>query len=100
MGENKNNLMPKDHVSIMLEKIDGKFDLLAEDISGVKEKLSGLSDKVDGLSDKVDLLVEDMDYVKGKLVSIDDKLDKKAEKSVVDNHETRLGKLEKVAVAS
>jgi len=113
MEENKNNSIPADHVSAMLEDINGKFDFLVEGHKILEEKFDGLSERVDGLSskfdgltirvdgltEKVDLLVEDMDYVKGKLVSMDDKLDKKAEKEVVDNHETRLGKLEKVAVA-
>lgn len=92
MEGNKNNLIPKDHVAVMLEKIDGKFDLLAEDLASVKET--------------VGLLAEDMDQVKSDIFDMKRdiremkvELKMKADKEVVESHETRLGKLENLALA-
>ena len=80
----------KRHFDLTIEELESKIDLLAEG-------QGALRDKVDSLETKVDSLVEDMDYVKSNLV---DKADRfKEVDEVVDNHEKRLIKLEKVALA-
>jgi predicted ribosome quality control (RQC) complex YloA/Tae2 family protein len=89
----------KKHIDIVLEHMDDKFAVVYE---GQKV----LTDRVDILTEKVDLLVEDMDEVKTRLTNIEGevkevnvKLDKKADKDVADDHETRIVKLENTAFA-
>jgi len=92
MEENNKN---KDYEYTLLERLESKIDSLAEGQRIIEEKVQ-----------KIDLLVEDMDYVKSEIVEIKDRfretdeaLEKKADKQVVAEHETRISALENVAVA-
>ena len=92
MTEENKNLVEsiKRHIDVMLEHMDERFDAIIEG-----QKITDT--KVDFLETKVDLLIEDMDYVKSNLVDKTDRF--KEVNAVTDNHEKRLIKLEKVALA-
>jgi hypothetical protein len=88
-----------DYLTVLIEDMRSDFKVFGEGLSDV-------SQKVDVLTEKVGLLTEDMDYVKLEIVEIKDRfketdeaLEKKAEKEAVSDHETRIIKLEKVALA-
>ena len=83
MTENDKN---KDYEFALLERLESKVDLLIEKV-----------EKIDSLETKVDSLVEDMDYVKSNLVDNRDRFREVDE--TADNHEKRLIKLEKMALA-
>jgi hypothetical protein len=91
--------MAKDIAAVVAEDLQSQFKVFGEQLSDVEKK-------VDGLTEKVDLLTEDMDFVKGEVVEIrkrfketDEDLVKKADKTVTDDHETRIIKLENTALA-
>lgn len=82
----------KNYETILLERLEGKIDAIIEG-----QKITDT---------KVDSLVEDMDELKARLTSVEGevkevnmKLDKKADKDVADDHETRIIKLENGALA-
>ena len=82
----------KNYETILLERLEGKIDAIIEG-----QKITDT---------KVDSLVEDMDEVKARLTNVEGevkevnmKLDKKADKDVADDHETRIIKLESGALA-
>jgi hypothetical protein len=95
MSEENKNLEEniKRHIGVLVEKMDDRFKLLAE----------GQQD----ISRKVDLLAEDMDIVKSDIVdikielkAIHKELEGKADKEVLNDHETRIASLENAALAS
>ncbi|HAT74414.1 MAG: hypothetical protein US30_C0027G0001 [Candidatus Moranbacteria bacterium GW2011_GWF2_36_839] len=88
----------KKYETILLERLENKIDAIIEG-----QKITDT--KVDSLETKVDLLVEDMDEVKARLVNVEDevkeiniKLDNKVDNVVIENHEKRLIKLEKMSL--
>lgn len=113
MNEENKNLEEtmKRHIDVILEHMDNRFDAIAEGQAMMGEK-------VELLGEKVELLIEDMDQVKSSIVEIrsdiveirsdivgirsdigeiNAKLDKKADKNAVEDHEVRIVKLEKAA---
>ncbi|MFA6047892.1 MAG: hypothetical protein WCV59_03755 [Parcubacteria group bacterium] len=90
MNEENKNLEEniKRHIDVMLEHMDERFDAIIEDQCIIKEKV-----------EKIDLLVEDMDYVKSTLTDNKERFKETADKTTVDDHETRIVKLENTALA-
>ena len=92
MEENKKTYS-EDHVLAMFEEIKGQGRVVIEQYSD--------------LSNKVGLILEDIDEIKSDIVDIKSdiremkvELGMKAEKSVTDNHENRILKLEKTSLAT
>jgi hypothetical protein len=101
MNEENKNLEEniKRHFDVVMEDVKNEFKVFGEGLSDV-------SKKVNELDQKVDLLAKDMDFVKGEVVEIrkrfketDENLAKKADKTVIDDHEIRIVKLENKALA-
>jgi peptidoglycan hydrolase CwlO-like protein len=97
MEKNKDKKI--DYLTVLIEDMKGDFKAFGDGLTDV-------SKKVNELDQKVDLLVEDMDYVKSEIVEIkdrfketDNKLAKKADKTAMDDHETRIIKLESTSLA-
>jgi len=94
--ENKNSdEIIKHYIDIAAEKFEDKLKILKEGQDIILEKV-----------EKIDSLVEDMDYVKSEIVEIKDRfketdaeLAKKADNETVNDHETRMIKLESGALA-
>jgi peptidoglycan hydrolase CwlO-like protein len=93
-------------MSVLVEEMNGKLNLLAEGQSVLREKVVSLETKVDSLETKADLLAEDMDYVKSNLLEnknrfgeVDEALENKVEKEAFLGHENRLSALEKASLA-
>lgn len=77
----------KRHIGILGEEMRGSFKLLGEQVAGVASDVTMLKDDMDHVkSDIVDIKLE--------LKIMNGKLDKKAEKEVVDGHEKRIVRLE------
>lgn len=94
MEENNKN---KDYEFVLLERLEGKVDAIIEGQRVMESEHKEMKEKVE----KIDLLVEDMDFVKSEVVEIrkrfketDDSLVEKADKTITDNHEKRITKLE------
>ena len=105
MEENKKTYS-EGYVGSILEEIRG-------DLRAFGEKLSSVDEKLESVSQTVELLVEDMDEVKANIVDmkadivdmkadikeINEKLDNKSDKSIFENQEKRILKLEKFQTA-
>lgn len=75
----------KNYETILLERLEGKIDAIIEG-----QKITDT---------KVDSLVEDMDYVKSTLTDNRERFKEAADKTVVDDHEKRIVKLENTVLA-
>ncbi len=97
MENDKQNLMPKDQVAVILEEIKSQNKVFGEKLDGVSEKLELVIEDIDGLK-------SDMMDVKFRLKTIEadvkGKLDSKADGEIVENHEERIVKLEKAAASA
>lgn len=96
MNEDNKN---KDYEFVLLERLEGKVDTIIEG-----QRLMESEQKE--IKEKVGLLAEDMDYVKSEIVEIkdrfketDNKLAKRAGQETINDHETRITKLEKATLA-
>ncbi len=99
MEENKKTYS-EDHVLAMFEEIKGQGKIAIELYSSLSEKFDLVLEDIDELkSDNVDMK-RDIKEIKEELVGMNMKLDNKAEKTVIEDHEDRLLKLEKSAVAA
>ena len=85
MKENNKN---KNYEFVLLERLESKVDILIEGQKIMEERV-----------EKIDLLLEDMDYVKSTLADNKKRFKETADKTVVDDHEKRLVKLENAALA-
>lgn len=88
-------------VGSLLENIDEKFDFLVEGqktldnrIGRVGTKVDVLGTKVDVLETKVEVLTDTVGEMKVQLTDINDKLDRKEDKSVVRQLNARITALE------
>ena len=66
--------MEKEHLEMILEDINGKFDLLLEGHQGLREEVRALSRRTDERFDLVDFKI---DTLNRKIDGVDDKLSKK-----------------------
>ncbi len=89
-----------------VENLEVRFDQLEVKVDKMDLRLGSVENRLGSVEEKVDFLIEDVDEVKANVVdiktemkSMNKKLDNKAEKKIVDNHEKRLFKLEKSALA-
>ncbi|HPN96744.1 MAG TPA: hypothetical protein PLK35_03165 [Candidatus Moranbacteria bacterium] len=87
--ENKKN---KDYEFILLERLESKVDLLIEGQTAVRKD-------VDFLKEDMDQVKSDIFDIKIGLKGIQEESSSKAKKEVVDDHETRIIKLENTALA-
>ena len=95
----------KEVATVVNEDLKSQFKIFGEGLSGVRETVNLIADDMDDVkSDIVDIKSElkdirgDIKVIKGNIVEINEKLDKKAEKEVVDGHEKRLVSLEDMAL--
>jgi|GEM_PF-1083745 len=95
----------KEVAAVITEDLQSQFKVFGEDLTSVKEKVNLLADDMDHVkSDIVDIKMEikymkgDIKDIKGELIEIKGKLDNKAEKETVENHEKRLVSLEKTTL--
>ena len=96
----------KKYIDIVLEDSKSNFKALADGQQILERKIDVLADDMKIVKQDAEVLKEDMDFVKGEVVEIrkrfkevDADLDKKAEKAVISDHETRIIKLENTALA-
>jgi len=85
--------------------LQSQFKVFGEQLTGVERKVDLMAEDMDTVkSDIVDMKRDikeirgDIVEIRGELVEINGKLDKKADKEVTDNHETRIIKLENTAL--
>ena len=76
--------MEKEHLEIILENIDKKFDIVIEGYSTLDRKIDNLAKKTDERFDLVDLK---FDALSVRIDGVEESLDKK-----IDGVEERLGK--------
>ena len=66
--------MDKDHLEVILENIDGKFDLVLEGYSTLNQKIDNLAQRTDERFDLVDLKFEAvhqrMDHLENKIDAV------------------------------
>jgi hypothetical protein len=98
--------MATDIAAVVAEELQGQFKAFGEDLTSVKRTVNLLAEDMDHVkSDIIDMkgdikeIKEDIIEIREELVEINGKLDKKAEKKVVDDHENRIIKLENTALA-
>jgi hypothetical protein len=94
----------KEHNSVLLEEFKGHTSVLLEDFKG---SVKIIAEQHSNMNGKIDLILEDIDGIKSDIVDMKSdikemkvELGMKANKEVVDNHETRIVKLEKASLAS
>jgi hypothetical protein len=104
--ENK-DFMPKAQVEIMLEDIRSDFKVFGEGLNDVKKTVDLILEDIDEIKSDIVDMKSDIVYIKTDIVdiklrldNIDEKLENKAKKTVTDNHETRIVKLEKASLVS
>lgn len=109
--ENKNqDFMPKAQVETMLEGIRGDFKVFGEKLEMVDTRLMNVENKLDRMEKDMknqfmafgegqQVITDTLDRMEGEIKVINEKLDGKAEKSVADDHEKRIFKLEKTSLA-
>ena len=78
----------KRHFDVSVEELKSQFKVYGEQLSDIEKKVV-----------KIDSLVEDMDYVKSTLANNKERFKEAADRTVVDDHEKRLVKLESAALA-
>jgi hypothetical protein len=87
--------MEKEHLEMILEDINGKFDLVLEGYAALDKKLDTrfdvLNEKIDNNSFKIDVLNKKIDGVDTKLTAKIDGVDEKLSKKI-DGVEDNLGK--------
>ena len=101
MEENNNNQEEifKRHFGILAEEMRGGFKLLGEQIATVSEDVTLLKEDMDVVKSDIVDIKSDIVGIKSELKIMNGKLDNKVEKEVVDDHEKRIVKLEKLALA-
>jgi len=103
----------KRHISVLVEDMrsdfkvlaDGqqllerKFDLMAEDVDEIKSDIVDMKRDIKELKTDVAVLKTDVAQLKSDMTEVKDELKVKAEKNDVQDHETRIVKLENAALA-
>lgn len=95
----------KEVAAVVNEDLKSQFKVFGEGLSGVRETVNLIAGGMDHVkSDIVDIKSElkdikgDIKVIKGNIVEINEKLDNKAEKEAVADHEKRLVRLEDMAL--
>lgn len=88
----KNN--NKNYTDIILEKIEDKFDLIYEGQKDLRKKFDLMADDMDGVKSDIIDIKRDARVLKEDMKDVKSELKIKADKEVVENHENRLIKLE------
>ena len=99
MEENKKTYS-EDHVLAMFEEIKGQFMAFGEGQQILSDKLDNVNDRFIRMEGKMEIMEGRMSGVEDELKIMNSKLDNKAEKAVVEDHENRLLKLEKTSLAT
>lgn len=93
--ENKETTM--DELAIMVQK---GFESVTKELrKEIKEEVGGLKEEVTEIKDKVEIMSKEIDSLQRGQVRIEDRLDNiTPNNKVLDNHEKRIGILEKKVI--
>jgi chromosome segregation ATPase len=65
--QKKKTKLPKEHFEVLLEDINGKFDFVAEHISGHTTTLEKVVNKLDKIEEDVSVIKLDIEFIKHEL---------------------------------